>query len=48
MSPASELVNLKATYLWRGMNFYVSLGNVFNATYIARADSEAMVDRPGT
>jgi outer membrane receptor protein involved in Fe transport len=43
---SSELVNLKATYLWRGLNFYVSLGNVFNATYVARADSEAMVE-PG-
>jgi len=43
---SSELVNLKATYLWRGLNFYVALGNIFNATYVARADSEAMVE-PG-
>jgi len=43
---SSELVNLKATYPWRGLNFYVSLGNIFNTTYIARADSEAMVE-PG-
>jgi outer membrane receptor protein involved in Fe transport len=43
---SSELVNLKATYLWRGLNLYVALGNVFNATYIARADSDAMVE-PG-
>ena len=43
---SSELVNLKASYLWHGLNFYVTLGNVFNAAYIARADSEAMVE-PG-
>jgi len=43
---SSELVNLKATYLWRGLNFYVTLGNIFNAAYVARADSEAMVE-PG-
>lgn len=43
---SSELVNLKASYLWRGLNFYVTLGNVFNAAYVARADSEAMVE-PG-
>jgi hemoglobin/transferrin/lactoferrin receptor protein len=43
---SSELVNLKATYLWRGLNFYVTLGNLFNTAYIARADTEAMVE-PG-
>jgi outer membrane receptor protein involved in Fe transport len=43
---SSELVNLKASYLWHGLNFYVTLENVFNAAYIARADSEAMVE-PG-
>ena len=43
---SSELVNLKASYLWNGLNFYVTLGNIFNAAYIARADSEAMVE-PG-
>ncbi len=43
---SSELVNLKATCLWRGLNFYVTLGNIFNAAYVARADSEAMVE-PG-
>ena len=43
---SSELVNLKATYLWRGLNFYVTLGNIFNTAYVARADSEAMVE-PG-
>jgi hemoglobin/transferrin/lactoferrin receptor protein len=43
---SAELVNLKASYLWHGLNFYVTLGNVFNTAYIARADSEAMVE-PG-
>jgi outer membrane receptor protein involved in Fe transport len=43
---SSELVNLRASYLWHGLNLYVTLGNVFNAAYIARADSEAMVE-PG-
>ncbi len=43
---SSELVNLKATYLWHGLNFYVTLGNIFNAAFVARADSEAMVE-PG-
>ena len=43
---SSELVNLKATYLWRGLNFHVTLGNIFNEAYVARADSEAMVE-PG-
>lgn len=43
---SSELVNLKASYLWHGLNFYVTLENVFNTAYIARADSEAMVE-PG-
>jgi outer membrane receptor protein involved in Fe transport len=43
---SSKLVNLRASYLWQGLNFYVLLGNVFNATYISRADAEAMVE-PG-
>lgn len=43
---ASELVNLKAGYLWRGLSFTAVLANVFNAAYIARPDSEAMVE-PG-
>jgi outer membrane receptor protein involved in Fe transport len=43
---ASEVVNLKAGYVWRGMNFYVLLANVFNAAYISRADAEAMIE-PG-
>jgi outer membrane receptor protein involved in Fe transport len=43
---SSQLINLKASYLWHGLNLYVALGNVFNASYIARADSEAMVE-PG-
>ena len=43
---SSEVVNLKAGYVWRGMNLYVLLANVFNATYISRADAEAMIE-PG-
>ncbi len=43
---SSQLVNLKASYLWRGVNFFVSLMNALNATYIARADPDAMVE-PG-
>ncbi|MGZ5487662.1 MAG: TonB-dependent receptor [Candidatus Aminicenantales bacterium] len=43
---SSELVNLKAGYVWRGLDFFVMLANVFNATYIARADPDAMFE-PG-
>jgi iron complex outermembrane receptor protein len=43
---SSELISLKAKYLWQGLNFTVALGNVFNTAYVARADSEAMVE-PG-
>jgi len=43
---SSELVNLRAGYLWRGLDFYVLLGNVFNTAFIARADAEAMIE-PG-
>jgi hemoglobin/transferrin/lactoferrin receptor protein len=43
---SSELVNLKAGYLWHGLIFNVVLGNVFNTTYISRADSDAMIE-PG-
>ncbi len=43
---SSELVNIKAGYLWQGVSFHVVLGNVFNTAYVARADSEAMVE-PG-
>jgi len=42
----SELVNIKAAYLWQGVSFTVMLGNVFNATCISRADSDAMIE-PG-
>jgi outer membrane receptor protein involved in Fe transport len=44
--PSAELVNLKAAYLWRGLELRVMLGNLFNATYVSRADAEAMVE-PG-
>ena len=43
---SSELVNLKAGYLWRGVDLFVTLANVFNAAYIARADPDAMFE-PG-
>jgi len=43
---SSELVNLKAGYLWQGLTFSVVLGNIFNTTYISRADSDAMIE-PG-
>ncbi len=43
---SSELVNLKATYLWRGLSFHLMLANAFNTAYISRADAEAMVE-PG-
>lgn len=43
---ASEVVNLKAAYFGKGLNVYLALGNVFNAAYIARADSDAMPE-PG-
>lgn len=43
---SSELVNLKAGYLWRGVDLFVTLANAFNATYISRADPDAMIE-PG-
>jgi outer membrane receptor protein involved in Fe transport len=43
---SSEVLNIKAGYLWRGLEFHLMLGNAFNATYISRADAEAMVE-PG-
>lgn len=43
---SSRLVNLKAGYLWGGLDIFVTLTNVFNATYIARADPDAMFE-PG-
>ena len=43
---SSELVNLKATCVWHGLNFHVMLANVFNTAYIARADSDAQIE-PG-
>jgi len=43
---SSELVNLKASYLWRGLSFTALLSNVFNTAYISRADSDAMIE-PG-
>jgi len=43
---SSELVNLKASYLWRGLTLFAALANVFDATYIARADPDAQFE-PG-
>ncbi|MGZ5439594.1 MAG: TonB-dependent receptor [Candidatus Aminicenantales bacterium] len=43
---SSVLVNLKAGYVWRGLDFFVMLANVFNTAYIARADPDAMFE-PG-
>ena len=43
---SSEVVNLKAGYVWRGVSVFATLGNVFDAAYIARADADAMVE-PG-
>jgi len=43
---SSELVNLKAAYVWRGVTFTAMLINVFNTAYISRADSDAMIE-PG-
>lgn len=42
-----ELVNLKAVYtLGSSLSFYFRLGNLFNETFLARPDSEAM-EEPG-
>ena len=41
---SSQLVNLKASYLWRGLDFFITVGNLFDATYIARADPDAMFE----
>jgi outer membrane receptor protein involved in Fe transport len=43
---ASQVVNLRAGYVWRGVDFFVTLANLLDATYIARADPDAMVE-PG-
>jgi outer membrane receptor protein involved in Fe transport len=43
---AWQFVSLKTGYARGPWNIYLALANVFNATFIARADSEAMVE-PG-
>lgn len=43
---SSEIVNLKASYLWRGLTVHATLANIFNTAYIARADSDAQIE-PG-
>ena len=43
---SSEVVDLRAGYVWRGVRFSVLLANLFNAAYIARADADAQIE-PG-
>lgn len=43
---SSEVVDLKAAYVWRGVRISATLANLFNAAYIARADSDAQIE-PG-
>jgi hemoglobin/transferrin/lactoferrin receptor protein len=38
----SEVVNLKASYLWRGLDLFLTVANLFDATYISRADPDAI------
>jgi hemoglobin/transferrin/lactoferrin receptor protein len=42
----SELVNARIHYVWRAWSFHLTLANVFNESYVARPDSEAMLE-PG-
>lgn len=42
----SEVVDLRADYAWGPLTFYAALINVFDAAFIARPDSEAMIE-PG-
>ena len=45
--PASTVVNARSAYrVSPSLSFYARLGNLFNATYIARPDAEAM-EEPG-
>lgn len=41
---SSELVNLRVAYVWRGLSLHAALGNVLNATFISRADADAMAE----
>lgn len=43
---SSEVVDARAAYVWRGVRFSAVLANLFNATYIARADPDAQIE-PG-
>ncbi len=42
----SEIVHFKTGYRWASFEFFASLANVFNATYLARPDPDA-VEEPG-
>jgi outer membrane receptor protein involved in Fe transport len=42
--PGSAVVNFRASYGWRAWNFYLTMANVLNETYIARPDAEAMFE----
>ncbi len=44
--PASEIVNVRASYTWTSFEVALNFANVFNATYLARPDSDAM-EEPG-
>ncbi|MEN6559805.1 MAG: TonB-dependent receptor [Acidobacteriota bacterium] len=43
---SSEIVDLRAAYVWRGIRISATLANLFNAAYIDRADPDAMIE-PG-
>ena len=43
---SSKLVNLRVAYILRGLSVHATLANAINESYIARADSEAMLE-PG-
>ncbi|OGD20473.1 MAG: hypothetical protein A2W03_02065 [Candidatus Aminicenantes bacterium RBG_16_63_16] len=42
--PGSAVANLKASYSWQAWKFYLTLANIFNASYYARPDAEAMLE----
>jgi hemoglobin/transferrin/lactoferrin receptor protein len=42
----SQFVDLRAAYVWRGVRISVTLANLLDAAYIARADPDAMIE-PG-
>lgn len=42
--PGSAVVNLAASYAWQAWKFNLTLSNIFNASYYARPDAEAMLE----